>query len=287
MDHYLHLQQLCFKYSGIGASPQNVLNNITLSLGKNECVAIIGQSGSGKTTLIQHFTGLLKPTSGHVFYHDQDIWTKSFRKSLLRKKIGLVFQFPEIQLFEESVAKDIAFGPKNMGLAASDIEQRVVEAMQAMELDPTRFRDCSPFHLSEGEKRRVAIAGVLAMQPDMLVFDEPTAGLDPKSVQRFAAMVERLKQAGKAIVIVSHSMDFVAEVADRVIALHNGTLVFDGNPFDFFSDDQRLQDIGLERPSLLEALESWPAPLPSFLHGVISFRELQNKIKKCAQFYEL
>ncbi|MBN1480994.1 ATP-binding cassette domain-containing protein [candidate division KSB1 bacterium] len=287
MDNYLHLKHLCFKYTGIGASTQDVLNNITLSLGVNECVAIIGQSGSGKTTLIQHFTGLLKPSSGYVFYGDQDIWAKSFRKSVLRKKIGLVFQFPETQLFEESVAKDIAFGPKNMGLQQVDIEQRVVEAMQAMELDPALFRNRSPFHLSEGEKRRVAIAGVLAMQPDMLVFDEPTAGLDPKSVQRFAMIVRRLVEAGKAIVIVSHSMDFVAEVADRVIALHAGKLVYDGNPCDFFADIKRLRDIGLERPSLLEALDTWHRPVPPFLQGVISFQEFQNKIKKFAHFHEL
>ena len=282
MDDYLHLKNVSFKYTGIGASQHDVLCDISLSLGKNECVAIVGQSGSGKTTLIQHFTGLLKPTGGQIHFYGRDIWAKSFKKSQLRKKIGLVFQFPETQLFEESVGKDIAFGTRNMGLAEIDIERRIEEAMVAVELDPQSFRDRSPFHLSEGEKRRVAIAGVLAMQPDMLVFDEPTAGLDPRSVQKFIAIVRRLRDAGKAVVVVTHNMDFVAEIADRIVALRTGQLVFDGPPPDLFPDAAGVREIGLERPSLMEALESWHGPLPPSLRGLFSFRDFELNIKKIA-----
>ncbi|MBN1464533.1 energy-coupling factor transporter ATPase [candidate division KSB1 bacterium] len=283
---FLHLKGVSYKYSGIGASPQPVLRDITLSLGQNECVAIVGHSGSGKTTLIQHFTGLLKPISGQIFFNDANIWAKSFRKSLLRRKIGLVFQFPETQLFEETVGKDIAFGPRNLGLAEDDIAQRVESAMLALELDPHRFRDRSPFHLSEGEKRRVAIAGVLAMQPDMIVFDEPTAGLDPKSVGRFIATVRRLIDGGKAVVLVTHNMDFVAEVADRVIALRAGQLVFDGHPGDLFTNRERLRDIGLERPAIMDALESTSGRGDSW-QGVYSFREFESRVKKIAHSGDL
>ncbi len=282
MSHFLHLKNISFKYSGIGASQHDVLHDVSFSLGKNECVAIVGRSGSGKTTLIQHFTGLLKPTSGRVFFQDSDIWGKSFKKNGLRKKIGLVFQFAETQLFEETVAKDIAFGPKNMGLDEADIESRINEAMAAVELDPKIFRDRSPFRLSEGEKRRVAIAGVLAMQPDMMVFDEPTAGLDPKSVQRFAGIVDRLKISGKSFVIVSHSMDFVARVADRILALQRGELAYDGPARQFFADAERLSSIGLERPTLLDALESWAHPIPPEIKNVLSLEELEIKLEKFA-----
>jgi energy-coupling factor transport system ATP-binding protein len=282
MSHFLHLKNISFKYSGIGASPSDVLRDVSFSLGANECVAIVGRSGSGKTTLIQHFTGLLQPSSGQVLYDDADIWHKSFKKSVLRKKIGIVFQFAENQLFEETVARDIAFGPKNMGLGEADVESRINDAMQSVELDPETFRDRSPFRLSEGEKRRVAIAGVLAMQPDMLVFDEPTAGLDPKSVQRFAGIVGRLKTAGKSIVIVSHSMDFVAQVADRIIALRQGELVFDGTPRQLFADADKINSIGLERPSLLDALDSWAHPIPDDIKDVLSLEELKIKLEKSA-----
>lgn len=287
MNHFLHLKNINFKYSGIGASQTDVLHDISFSLGANECVAIVGRSGSGKTTLIQHFTGLLKPTGGQVFFQNQDIWSKSFKKSILRKKVGIVFQFAETQLFEETVAKDIAFGPKNMGLDTDVVEARINEAMEAVELDPGVFRDRSPFRLSEGEKRRVAIAGVLAMQPDMLVFDEPTAGLDPKSVQRFAGIVDRLKFSGKSVVIVSHSMDFVSQVADRIIALRKGNLVFDGTPRDLFADTDTLFSIGLERPSLLDALDSWTHPVPPDIRHVLSLDELKIKLEKFAHLKDL
>ena len=169
-----------------------------------------------------------------------------------------------------------------MGLDVSTIERRVEEDMRAVDLDPHHFKDRSPFQLSEGEKRRVAIAGVLAMQPDMLVFDEPTAGLDPKSVRKFIAIVQRLRDSGKAVIIVTHNMDFVAEAADRVIALASGELVFDGAPTQFFSDTAGLLKIGLERPVISEALQSWDKTLPHFLDDVFSLQEFHKRIEKCA-----
>ncbi len=280
MEHILELRNITFKYQGIGASPRNVLNNISLKLGRIECVALVGPSGSGKTTLIQHFTGLLKPTAGQVLFHGRDIWSRRFNKAELRKRVGIVFQFPETQLFEETVEKDIAFGPRNLGVPADDIGRRVRDAMQAVDLSED-FRQRSPFRLSEGEKRRAAIAGVLAMQPDMLVFDEPTAGLDPRGVQRFLDIVRRLLQS-KSIVIVTHNMDFVAEVADRVVALHDGSLMFDGSPRELFSDPQRVARMGLEMPTVSQVLAQRKST-PDFLKDVISFQEFKQRIyNKCA-----
>ena len=281
MEHYLELENISFKYEGIGGSQDNVLNNISLRLGKKECVAIVGPSGSGKTTLIQHFTGLLKPTSGRVLFQDEDIWTRRYNKTRLRRKIGIVFQFPETQLFEETVEKDIAFGPQNLGLPVEDIKRRIEEAMKDVDLS-AEFYQRSPFRLSEGEKRRAAIAGVLAMQPEMLVFDEPTAGLDPQNVQRFSQMLRGLLKTRSAV-IVTHNMDFVADMADRVIALHNGSAAFDGSPRELFRDAERVASIGLELPTLSQILSA-RSDVPDCLKEVISLRELQQKINdNCAQ----
>ncbi len=285
MEHFLELRHITFKYKGIGASPQNVLNDISLNLGKVECVALVGPSGSGKTTLIQHFTGLLKPSAGRVLFRGRDIWSRRFNKAELRKRIGIVFQFPETQLFEETVEKDIAFGPRNLGVPEDEIGRRVRAAMQAVDLSED-FRQRSPFRLSEGEKRRAAIAGVLAMQPDMLVFDEPTAGLDPQGVQRFIDIIRRLLQS-KSVVVVTHNMDFVAEVADRIVALHAGSLVFDGSPRELFGDPQRVARMGLEMPTLSQALAQREST-PAFLKDVISFREFKRRINnKCAHLHSV
>ena len=277
MERFLQLENISFKYQGIGGSQESVLRDISIQLGKRECVALVGPSGSGKTTLIQHFTGLLKPNSGRVLFANQDIWARRYKKTELRKKIGIVFQFPETQLFEESVEKDIAFGPKNLGVPVNEIEQRVSEAMQAVDLSK-EFCSRSPFRLSEGEKRHTAIASVLAMHPEMLVFDEPTAGLDPQNVRRFSLIVRRLLET-RSIVIVTHNMDFVAEIADRVIALHSGSLVFDGTPKALFSDPVKVANIGLELPTLSKVLAERPST-PNFLKDSISFHELQQKIEE-------
>ena len=279
---FLELENISFKYAEVGSSRKNVLNNVSLKLGTRECVAIVGPSGSGKTTLIQHFTGLLKPTSGRVLFQNQDIWARRFDKSELRRKIGIVFQFPETQLFEETVEKDIAFGPKNLGVAAEDIAKRIEESMRAVDLSAD-FKKRSPFRLSEGEKRRAAIAGVLAMRPEMIVFDEPTAGLDPRGVQGFSHIIRKQVQT-RAIVVVTHNMDFVADVADRVIALHKGMIVFDGTPRELFSDPQHVADIDLEVPMLTHILQQ-RSDIPEALKQEISLQALKRKLAdKFAQF---
>jgi energy-coupling factor transport system ATP-binding protein len=285
MAYFLELDSISFKYEGIGGSQGHVLKDVSLQLGKKECVALVGPSGSGKTTLIQHFTGLLKPTSGRVLFQDQDIWARRYKKTELRKKIGIVFQFPETQLFEETVEKDISFGPQNLGVPAEEIERRVRDAMQAVDLSD-KFCSRSPFRLSEGEKRRAAIAGILAMHPEMLVFDEPTAGLDPQSVRRFSQIIRRLLDS-RSIVIVTHNMDFVADIADRVIALHSGSLVFDGPPHELFRDAHRVAEIGLEMPTLSQILAK-RLSTPEYLRDSISLQELEQKIEnKSAQTHKV
>lgn len=279
MSNSLKLDRIFFRYTGVAASQNDVLKGISLELGANECVAIVGPSGSGKTTLIQHFTGLLRPSGGKVMFNGLDIWARSFRQAELRKKIGVVFQFPEAQLFEETVEKDIAFGPRNFGLPPAVIEERVLTAMQAVDLPPDHFRHRSPFRISEGEKRRVAIAGVLAMQPDMLVFDEPTAGLDPHGVRRFAAMIKRLSNSGKAVVVVTHNMDFVADVADRVIVLSQGEMLFSGTPAELFSNLPLILQADLELPAVLQALQQWEEPLPGEIRAMLSFEQLADYLK--------
>lgn len=274
----LKLEDVHYRYAGVAASPTDVLKGISLELGANECTAIVGPSGSGKTTLIQHFTGLLRPTKGSVTFNGQDIWARSFRQSELRRRIGLVFQFPEAQLFEETVEKDVAFGPKNFGLPAAEIHQRVTEALAAVDLSPD-FGPRSPFRISEGEKRRVAVAGVLAMRPEMLVFDEPTAGLDPGAVRRFTGIIRRLLDAGTAVVVVTHNMDFVAEIADRVLVLRQGRMLFAGTPYELFQDQTLIEQADLELPTVVQALREhgdWAAQT----RDVLTFAQLVRRINE-------
>lgn len=272
----LKLDNVYYRYTGVAASPTDVLKGISLELGANECTAIVGPSGSGKTTLIQHFTGLLRPTKGIVAFNGQDIWARSFRQSELRRRVGLVFQFPEAQLFEETVEKDVAFGPKNFGLPAEEIDERVTEALAAVDLSPD-FRLRSPFRISEGEKRRVAVAGVLAMRPEMLVFDEPTAGLDPGGVRRFTAIIRRLLDAGKAVVVVTHNMDFVAEIADRVLVLRQGEMLFSGTPHELFRNQTLVEQADLELPTVVQALREY-ADWAAKTRDILTFEQLVRQI---------
>ena len=274
----LEIKNVTFQYTGISASQGPVLSDIHFGLFANECTAICGPSGSGKTTLIQLFTGLLKPQSGQVLFQGQDIWSKGYSLAELRRQIGLVFQFPESQLFEETVFKDVAFGPKNLDLPEHEIEQRVLQALENVDLNPLQFKDRSPFRLSEGEKRRAAIAGVLAMGPDMVVFDEPTAGLDTKGIRRFQGIVQRLLAQKKTVVLVTHNMDFVAQVAGRVLVLVQGRLVFQGPPASLFKNKDLIFQAGLEPPCFMTAMESLALP-PAF-RGMISLDQLLQKIAR-------
>lgn len=224
------------------------LKDIDLTIHDGEVLALIGHTGSGKSTLAQHLNGLLQPTGGRVLLDGQDINGKDHNRRALRFQIGLVFQYPEHQLFEETVYKDIAFGPKNMGLKDREMDSRVREAMAQVGLDFDEFAERSPFELSGGQMRRTALAGVLAMKPRVLVLDEPTAGLDPRARDFLLGDIERLNQQGTTIVMISHSMDDVARLATRVAVLEKGALVMEGTPQEVFSREEELSRMGLDIP---------------------------------------
>lgn len=224
------------------------LEGVTLGVGPGEMVAIIGPTGSGKSTLIQHFNGLLRPTSGTVMVAGEDLWAPRTDRRKARQRIGLLFQFPEYQLFEETVRRDVAYGPKNLGLPESEIARRVEEALTLVGLDPSRFGDRSPFTLSGGEMRRVAMAGVLAMRPSVLVLDEPTAGLDPRGKEDLLQRVQALHREGMTVTLVTHNMDEAARLATRVVVLEAGRVAMDGTPGEIFAQEEELDRIGLGVP---------------------------------------
>jgi energy-coupling factor transport system ATP-binding protein len=224
------------------------LSDVNLEIQSKEIVAIVGATGSGKTTLIQHLNGLLHPTSGCVKIDSLDLSKADLKK--IREKVGLVFQFPENQLFEDTVFKDVAFGPRNLKLEKSQVEERVQNALQLVGLEYIRFKDLSPFHLSGGEKRCVAIAGVLAMEPEVLVFDEPTVGLDRNGTSRIEQIIQTYHRNGKTVIFVSHDMDLVAGLADRVVVLDHGEIRFDGSRDLLFQDGKILEMAGLALPQI-------------------------------------
>ena len=227
------------------------LDNVSLDIRDGEFVALIGHTGSGKSTLIQHFNGLLEATSGKIIIDGIDITDKKAKLTNIRKKVGLVFQYPEYQIFEETIAKDIEFGPRNLGLSDEEIHNRVIEAMDMVGLDYETYKDKSPFDLSGGQKRRVAIAGVIAMKPTTLILDEPTAGLDPKGRDDILDQISKLhKDHNMTIVIVSHSMEDVAKIAERIIVMNDGKVALQGTPAEVFKEVDMLEKIGLGVPQV-------------------------------------
>ena len=244
----IEVRNLTHTYSAGSALQQTAIRDVSLTIEEGEFVAIVGHTGSGKSTLVQHLNGLLKPTSGQVLVDGEDMNGDSVNKRLIRQKVGLVFQYPEYQLFEETVAKDIAFGPKNQGLSAEEIDRRVRKAMARVQLDYDKYAERSPFELSGGQMRRVAIAGVLAMEPRYLILDEPAAGLDPKGRDRILGMVKALHEAGVTVVMVSHSMDDCASLASRMIVMSKGTVVASDTPRSLFSQPEMMASVGLGVP---------------------------------------
>ncbi|MGI6722305.1 MAG: energy-coupling factor transporter ATPase [Anaerovoracaceae bacterium] len=227
------------------------LDDISFTVEDGQFVGIIGHTGSGKSTLLQQLNGLLKPKSGHIIVGGTDITAEKVPMIEIRKKIGLVFQYPEYQLFEESVAKDVAFGPGNLGLDQDEITARVREALELTGLSYEELKDKSPFDLSGGQKRRVAIAGVLAMKPQVLILDEPTAGLDPKARRDILAMIEEVHaRENNIIIFVSHNMDDIARLADKVLVMDSGKLVMNGTPAEVFAREDELREIGLSIPEV-------------------------------------
>ena len=245
------------------------LDDVSFRVDDGEFVGIIGHTGSGKSTLVQHLNGLLKPTSGQVMIDGEDLNGEHVNRRALRRRIGLVFQYPEYQLFEETVAKDIAFGPKNQGLSADEIADRVRYAMDCVHLDYGKYADRSPFELSGGQMRRVAIAGVLAMRPSVLILDEPTAGLDPRGRDKILTMLEELHaREHTTILIVSHSMDDMARLASRLIVMSRGKIVSEGTPREIFAREDMMTSIGLDVPDaarLCSRLRSGGYDLPADL----------------------
>ena len=251
----LEVRDLSYIYSEGMPFATTALEHVDFTVESGEFAALIGHTGSGKSTLLMHLNGLMKPTSGSVLADGIDMNEKTKEAKQQRRKVGLVFQYPEYQLFEETVLKDVCFGPKNYGFSPEECEEKAIEALKLVGVDPDEKRDVSPFELSGGEKRRVAIAGVLAMDPEVLILDEPTAGLDPKGHKDILDMVEKIhRERNLTIMLVSHNMDDAARLADRILVLDKGHLVMDGAPKEVFSHRDELHAIGLGIPSASELL---------------------------------
>ena len=233
------------------------LENISFEVEDGSFLGVIGHTGSGKSTLLQHLNGLLKPTDGTIVIGGVDITSPDVSMVEIRKRIGLVFQYPEYQLFEETVAKDVAFGPKNLGLSKEEIDERVKEAIELVGLDYEAIKDRSPFELSGGQKRRVAIAGVVAMRPEVLILDEPTAGLDPKAHKDVLKMIETVhEKTGNIIILVSHNMTDIARMSDKVLVIDSGHMVMMGTPKEVFSNREELARVGLDLPPITQLTEN-------------------------------
>lgn len=252
----LEVKHVTYIYQKGSPTENHALQDICLKIDEGEFLGIVGHTGSGKSTLIQHLNGLLKPSEGEVLVNGVDINQKESRAKLkeLRMQVGLVFQYPEYQLFEETVENDIAFGPRSLGLSEQEIKERVQYTMELLNLDYENFRNKSPFELSGGEKRKVAIAGVLAMQPKYLILDEPTAGLDPRGRQEFLELIAMLHRQGMTIVMVSHSMDDIAQYAQKMIVMEHGQIKLSGTPQEVFSHPIELEQIGVGVPTLTKLL---------------------------------
>ena len=230
---------------------KKALDDINLVIEDGEFLALIGHTGSGKSTLIQHLNGLLEPSLGRILVDNIDITNKETKLTDIRKKIGLVFQYSEYQLFEETIEKDIAFGPNNLGLSEEEVSDRVKRAMEMVGLDYESYKDVSPFDLSGGQKRRVAIAGVIAMEPKVLILDEPTAGLDPKGRDDILEQIKTLHEKYKmTIVLVSHSMEDVGKLAERIVVMNKGKIALMGKPAEIFKEVETLESIGLAVPQV-------------------------------------
>ena len=252
MNPILEVKDLNYIYSIGTPFEHKALDHVNFAVNRGEFIGIIGHTGSGKSTLMQQLNGLLKPTSGSVVLDGQDIWSDKKLTRQARFRVGLVFQYPEYQLFEETVYKDIAFGPKNMGLKAEEIDRRVREAASFVGLTEKQL-EVSPFDLSGGQKRRVAIAGVIAMEPEVLILDEPTAGLDPVGRAEILANIERYRQAKNAtIMMVSHSMEDVARLTDRLLVMNGSRLAMDGTPAEVFARAEELVEMGLNIPQVTQ-----------------------------------
>ncbi|MCI8400758.1 MAG: energy-coupling factor transporter ATPase [Lachnospiraceae bacterium] len=246
----IELRDISYVYGGGGSRAIRALNHVTLQIPDGQFIGLIGHTGSGKSTLIQHLNGLIRATEGDILYNGQSIYAEGFSMKELRSHVGLVFQYPEHQLFETDVFTDVCFGPKNLGLDEEAVRDRAREALSLVGLDSS-YDAVSPFELSGGQKRRVAIAGVLAMKPEVLILDEPTAGLDPRGRDEILEQVAKLhREQGITVILVSHSMEDVARYVERIIVMNHGSTAFDGTPREVFGHYKELEEIGLAAPQV-------------------------------------
>ena len=270
LDHVSHI------YEADTAMAFPALTDINLVIPEGQFIGLIGHTGSGKSTLVQHLNGLLKPTAGHIYYNGKDINEEGFNKKELRSKVGLVFQYPEHQLFEIDVFTDVCFGPKNLGLERKEVELRAYAALKQVGMEEEYFYQ-SPFDLSGGQKRRAAIAGVLAMKPEILVLDEPTAGLDPKGRDEILGQIAKLREeTGMTVILVSHSMEDVAKYVDRIIVMNKGSVFLDDEPKQVFRHYKELEEIGLAAPQItyiMQALKARGLPVNTDITSVEEAKE--------------
>ena len=274
----VELKGLTYTYSVKTPFEKRALDNVCLAVEEGEFVGLIGATGSGKSTLIQHLNGLVKVQQGEISVEGMNASDKKTLKKL-RFTVGMVFQYPEYQLFEDTVAKDVAFGPKNMKLPKEEIDRRVRRAMEVVGLPYEEFAERSPFELSGGEKRRAAIAGVIAMEPKILVLDEPVAGLDPVGRREILALVRKLhEEVSPTVIMVSHYMDDIAEMADRIVALKEGRIVADGSPAEVFGDREKLAAAGLSLPTAARIVDSLAARGIALPRTIVTPRELADAL---------
>lgn len=275
------LNKVEYVYAKGTAFEKVALYDINLKIRDGEFIGLIGHTGSGKSTLIQHMNGLLVPTSGGVYYNGEDINDKEYSQKELRGKVSIVFQYPEHQLFETTVLEDVKFGPKNLGLDPLEVDMRAFEALKQVGITEDLL-DASPLELSGGQKRRVAIAGVLAMQPEVLILDEPTAGLDPSGRDDLLELIRKLHKERKiTVIVVSHSMEDMGKYAERLIVMDSGTIAYDGTPEEVFSHYKDLERIGLRAPQVTYVMEGLAGKGVRLPHNAINVRQAVDAIMKC------
>lgn len=277
----IKIENLTYIYNPNTPFETKALNGVNLNVNEGEFIGLIGHTGSGKSTLIQHLNGLAKPTSGKIIVDGVDITSKDANLREIRQKVGLVFQYPEYQLFEETVYKDIAFGPRNLKLSDEEVEARVMKAMELVGLEYETLKDRSPFELSGGQKRRVAIAGVLAMEPKVLILDEPTAGLDPKGRDEILGEILNLyNKGGITIILVSHSMEDVARLVNRIVVMHDGKISMDGSPREVFKHSDKLESLGLGIPQVTKFMKVYKGKGNSVSDDVLTIEEAKEELLK-------
>lgn len=277
----IKIEKLSYIYNQGSPFEMRALDNVNLEIKDGEFIGLIGHTGSGKSTLIQHLNGLLKPTEGKIFVGNDDLTSDKTDLMAVRRKVGLVFQYPEHQLFEETVYKDVAFGPSNLDLKKDEIENRVKEAIELTGLNYEEVKDRSPFELSGGQRRRVAIAGVLAMKPEILILDEPAAGLDPKGRDEILGQIKKLyEKSNITIILVSHSMEDIAKLANRLIVMHKGTVNMDGTPREIFLRVNELEEVGLGVPQITYLMRELKRRGKQVREDIITVDEAKEEIIK-------